>query len=83
MRLRRELQRLKAGLAMKISARNQLAGTVASVSTGAINSEVVIDVGGVQVVAVITNDSVKRLGLAAGKKAYAVVKASDVMVAID
>ncbi|HEV8503413.1 MAG TPA: TOBE domain-containing protein [Casimicrobiaceae bacterium] len=68
---------------MKISARNQLAGTVASVSTGAINSEVVIDVGGVQVVAVITNDSVKRLGLAAGKKAYAVVKASDVMVAID
>ncbi len=68
---------------MKISARNQLAGTVASVSTGAINSEVVIDVGGVQMVAVITNDSVKRLGLAAGKKAYAVVKASDVMVAID
>jgi molybdate transport system regulatory protein len=68
---------------MKISARNQLAGTVTSVSTGAINAEVVIDVGGVKVVAVITNDSVKRLGLAAGKKAYAVVKASDVMVAID
>jgi molybdopterin-binding protein len=68
---------------MKISARNQLPGTIKAVNPGAINSEVVIDIGGAMVVAVITNDSVKRLGLAAGKKAYAVVKATDVMVATD
>ncbi len=68
---------------MQISARNQLKGTVKRVTTGAVNSEVVIDVGGIEVVAIITNDSVKRLGLAAGKSAYAVVKASDVMIATD
>ncbi|MEO6929448.1 MAG: TOBE domain-containing protein [Casimicrobiaceae bacterium] len=68
---------------MQISARNQLPGTVKAVHPGAINSEVIIDIGDAQVVCVITNDSVKRLGLVAGKKAYAVVKATDVMVAID
>ena len=68
---------------MKISARNQLPGTIKAVHPGAINSEVVIDIGGAQVVAVITNGSVERLGLAAGKKAYAVIKATDVMVATD
>jgi len=54
---------------MKISARNQLPGTINAVNPGAIDSEVVIDIGGATVVAVIINDSVKRLGLAAGKKA--------------
>ena len=68
---------------MKISARNQLPGIVKAVHPGAINSEVVIDIGGTQIVAVITNSSVERLGLVAGKKASAVIKASDVMVATD
>jgi molybdopterin-binding protein len=68
---------------MKISARNQLPGTIKAVNPGAINPEVVIDIGGATVVAAITSDSVKRLGLAAGKKAYAVVKTTDVMVATD
>jgi len=66
--LRRKLQRL-TGHTMKISARNQLPGTINAVNPGAIDSEVVIDIGGATVVAVIINDSVKRLGLAAGKKA--------------
>ncbi len=68
---------------MNISARNQLPGTIKAIHAGAVNSEVVIDISGAQTVAIITNSSVERLGLAAGKKAYAVVKASDVMVAID
>ncbi len=69
---------------MKISARNVLAGTVRNITTGAINSEVAIEiVGGAMVVAVITNDSVTRLGLVVGKPAYAVIKASDVLVGAD
>ena len=50
---------------------------------GAVNAEVTLDCGGVEIVAIITSDSVQRLGLVAGKRAYAVVKASDVLVAID
>ncbi len=68
---------------MKLSARNQLAGKVVSVKEGAINAEVVLDVGGVNVTAMITKESVHSLGLAAGRKAYAVIKASDVLVAVD
>ncbi len=68
---------------MKISARNQLAGTVKRIVPGAVNAEVTLDCAGVDVVAIITSDSVERLGLVAGKRAYAVVKASDVLVAID
>jgi molybdopterin-binding protein len=48
-----------------------------------VNAEVTLDCGGVEIVAIITSDSVQRLGLVAGKRAYAVVKASDVLVAID
>ena len=66
---------------MKISARNVLPGTVAEVAKGAVNAEIVLTLqGGEKVVAVITNSSVDRLGLQPGTSAYAVVKASDVMV---
>lgn len=68
---------------MRISARNQLKGTVIAVEKGATTAHVRIDVGGAVVTALITNQAVDELGLEAGKPAYAVVKASDVMVAVD
>ena len=68
---------------MKISARNQLPGTIVEVHKGATTSHVVIDVGSAHVFASITNEAVAELGLEKGKKAVAVVKASDVMVAVD
>jgi molybdopterin-binding protein len=68
---------------MKISARNQLKGKIVSIKKGATTAHVRIDIGGAIVTAAITNDSVTNLKLAKGKPAYAVIKASDVMVAID
>jgi molybdopterin-binding protein len=68
---------------MKISARNRLKGTVIEVIKGATTAHVRIDVGGSIVTASITNESVDELDLKVGDSAYAVVKASDVMVAID
>ena len=68
---------------MKISARNQLPGTIVEVRKGATTSHVVIDVAGAKIFASITNEAVAELGLEVGKKATAIVKASDVMVAID
>ncbi len=69
---------------MKISARNKLAGTVVAINEGAVNATVQIDLGGAVVVtAMITNASVEELGLEVGKTAYAIVKASDVMVGAD
>ncbi|MEN6350038.1 MAG: molybdopterin-binding protein [Syntrophomonas sp.] len=69
---------------MKISARNQLKGVVKSISIGAVNTEVVIELpGGVELVSIITKTSAEALALAPGKEVYAVVKASSVMVAVD
>lgn len=68
---------------MQISARNILKGTIVDVKKGATTAHVRLDVGGTEVTAAITNEAVDELGLAAGKEAYAVVKASDVMVAVD
>ena len=69
---------------MKLSARNILKGTVVKVVRGAVNSEVIIRPdGGTEVVSVITNESVDYLGLKPNKEAYAVIKASNVMVAVD
>jgi molybdopterin-binding protein len=68
---------------VKISARNRLKGTVIEVIKGATTAHVRIDVGGSIVTASITNESVDELDLKVGDSAYAVVKASDVMVAID
>jgi len=69
---------------MKLSARNQLTAKVKSVTHGAVNSEVVLELpGGAVLVSIITRESAERLELAAGRDAYAVIKASNIMVAID
>jgi molybdopterin-binding protein len=69
---------------MQLSARNQLKGTVKKITEGAVNSEVVIEIApGVEVTAVITKTSVQSLGLKEGGPAYAVIKASNVMVAAE
>jgi len=69
---------------MKLSARNVIQGKVVKVIKGAVNAEVTIELsGGTQMVSIITNTSVDNLGLAEGKLAYAVIKASNVMIATD
>ncbi len=69
---------------MKLSARNVLKGKVKQVKPGAVNSEVVLEVSkGVEIVSIITKESAEKLQLAAGKDAYAVIKASNVMIAVD
>jgi molybdopterin-binding protein len=69
---------------MKLSARNVLKGKVLKIVKGAVNSEVIIELpGGEKLVSIITNASVTALGLKKGKDAYAVIKASSIMVAVD
>jgi len=69
---------------MKLSARNKLKGKIVEVKKGATTSHVRIDIGGgVIVTASITNEAADELHLAAGQTAYAVIKASDVMVGVD
>ncbi|WP_347267989.1 molybdopterin-binding protein [Paracoccus sp. (in: a-proteobacteria)] len=69
---------------MKLSARNSFKGKIVGLTKGAIAAHVRIDIGnGTVVTSSITNEAVDELGLAVGASAYAVVKASDVMVAID
>ena len=65
---------------MKLSARNQLPGTITAVALGQTTAHITIDVGGVSVTSSITNESVAELDLKIGDKVYAVIKASDVMV---
>ena len=69
---------------MKLSARNQLKGTITEINEGAVNAIVKIDIGGGNVISsTISMAAVKELGLAVGKQAYAVIKATSVMVGID
>ncbi len=69
---------------MKISARNMLKGKVKKVNHGAVNSEIVVDLpGGAQIVSIITKASAENLGLSVAKEVYAVIKASNVMIAVD
>ena len=69
---------------MQISAKNSLKGKIKSIEDGAVNSQIVVELSnGVEVVSIITKDSAKRLDLTVGKEVYAVVKASDVMIAVD
>lgn len=69
---------------MDLSARNVLKGKVNGVSHGMVNSEITLELAdGVEVVAVITKTSAEKLGLTDGKEAYAVIKATNVMVAVD
>jgi molybdopterin-binding protein len=65
---------------MQLSARNQLKGTVKTVKLGAIMAEVVIDVGGNEIVSEISKASVERLGLKSGDAVTAIVKATEVMI---
>ncbi len=69
---------------MQISARNALKGTVKKVDPGAVNTEVTLEVApGVEVVAIITKSSAEKLGITEGKDVYAVIKSTDVMIAVD
>ncbi len=68
---------------MKLSARNQLKGKIVEVKKGATTAHVRIDVGGQIVTASITNESADELKLENGKTAYAIIKASNVMVGVD
>jgi molybdopterin-binding protein len=69
---------------MRLSARNVLKGKIKQIKAGAVNSEVVLELApGVEVVSIITKESADNLQLAPGKTAYAVIKASNVMIAID
>jgi len=66
---------------MKISARNQIAGTVLSVTPGAVSASVKIDIGGGNIVtSSVTNEAVADLGLSVGDKVTVIVKASDVLI---
>jgi molybdopterin-binding protein len=74
----------RRGLNMEISARNMLKGKVKSIQPGAVNSEITIELaGGQQIVSVITKASADRLQLKPKKQVYAVIKSSDVMIAVD
>jgi len=69
---------------MKISARNVLKGKVKQIKAGAVNTEVIVELpGGAEIVSVITKESAQNLKLAKGKAVYAVIKASNVMIAVD
>lgn len=66
---------------MKLSARNQLKGKIVEIKDGAVNAEVILDVGnGNTICSIITMDSVKNLGLKVGSEATAIIKASSVMI---
>jgi molybdopterin-binding protein len=72
------------GDVMTISARNVLKGKVVKVTAGAVNSEIIIELpNGEQIVSIITKQSARSLGLKKGKEAYAVIKASNVLIAVD
>ena len=69
---------------MKISARNMLKGKIKSLKPGVVNTEVVVELsGGDTVTSIITKESAERLALAVGKGVHAVIKASNVMIAVD
>lgn len=71
-------------IAMKVSARNTFAGTVSNITKGAVNAEVTLLLkGGVPLVAVVTNGAIDNLGLKVGAEAYAIVKASSVIIGTD
>ena len=69
---------------MKLSARNVLKGKVKKIVPGAVNTEIVIELpGGAEITSIITKTSAENLKLKEGSEAYAVIKASNVMIAID
>ena len=68
---------------MPISARNQFPGVVKSIRLGAVMAEVIIDVNGLEIVSLISTSSAKRLRLKKGKRAIAVIKATEVIISTD
>jgi molybdopterin-binding protein len=69
---------------LKLSARNVLAATVKAVTPGAVDTEVIVELApGIEIVSIITKKSAETLGLKPGAKAYAVIKASNVMIGVD
>ncbi len=69
---------------MELSARNVLKGTIKEIDKGAVNSEIIIEIApGKEVTSIITNKSAERLGLAIGKEACAIIKASAVMLGVE
>ncbi len=75
---------MKGVSGMKISARNMLKGKIKTITEGAVNDEVIIELpGGMEITSVITRSSVQNLALVVGKEVYAVIKASNVMIAVD
>ena len=67
---------------MKLSARNQIRGTVTSIEEGVVSSMVAIDAKGVKITGTISVEAVKDLDLTVGKETYAIVKATEVMIGI-
>ncbi|MBK1716751.1 TOBE domain-containing protein [Thiocystis violacea] len=76
-------QSLLGVLGMKVSTRNHLRGIVAAIKPGAVNAEVTLDINGTPLVAIITNESVQSLGLAVGVEAFALIKASFVILSTE
>ena len=69
---------------MKLSARNVLPATIKAVTPGAVDTEVVMELAsGIEMVSIITKQSAQKLGLKPGGKAYAIIKASNVMIGVD
>jgi len=69
---------------MRLSARNVLKCKIKQIKAGVVNSEVVLELpNGNELVSIITKESVEKLGLAQGKDAYAIIKASNIMVGVD
>jgi molybdopterin-binding protein len=69
---------------MRLSARNQLAGTVAAIDLGSVMAIVKVELpGGQQITSSVTKDSVAELGLEVGSPVYAVIKSTEVMIGID
>ena len=78
------LYQLLRRISMKVSARNVLAGTISKITKGAVNAEVALTLtGGTPLIAVVTNGAVENLALKEGGSAYAIIKASSVMVGSD
>jgi molybdopterin-binding protein len=73
----------QGSITMPLSARNQLAGTVRSVHLGSVMAEVVVDVGGQEVVSAITRSSAERLQLTEGQDVTVVIKATEVLLSTD
>ncbi|RII31233.1 MAG: molybdenum-dependent transcriptional regulator [Geobacter sp.] len=78
------LQKFLRRISMKVSARNTFAGSVTKITKGAVNAEVTLTLGsGINLVAVVTNGAIDNLGLATGSDAYAIIKASSVIIGTD